>query len=93
MTAEGGQGHKALHLSEVLREFRLQRELSRRALSQQAGLSPSYIGKLETGAVEPSVRSFAVIALALGLTSHEILFCVRCALAEVSSDAEEDNVQ
>lgn len=73
---------KALTLSDVLREFRLERGLSRRALSQQAGLSASYVGKLESGVIEPSVRAFAVIALALGLTSQETLFCVRCALAE-----------
>ena len=73
---------KTLTLCDVLRELRLERALSKRALSQRAGLSASYVGKLERGEIEPSVRAFAVIALALELTPHEVLFCVKCALAE-----------
>ncbi len=60
----------ALSLSEALQEFREQRGLSRRALSYKAGLSASYVGKLEAGFIEPSVRAFAVIAVALQLTSY-----------------------
>lgn len=73
---------QSFSLCAVLREFRLERQLSKRALSQRAGLSASYVGKLERGEIEPSVRAFAVIALALELAPHEVLFCVRCALAE-----------
>lgn len=86
-TAHGGED--ALGLPQALREFRQQRRLSKRALSQKAGLSASYVGKLEAGLIEPSVRSFAVIAVALDLTSHEVFFCVRCAFAEARSGVEE----
>lgn len=72
----------SLSLCDVLREFRLERQVSKRALSQRAGLSASYVGKLERGEIDPSVKAFSVIALALELTPQEILFCVRCALAE-----------
>lgn len=86
MTTTGGndptKSDVPLTFCEALAQFRLRAGLSKRALSQKAGLSTSYVGKLESGELEPSVRAFAVIALALGLTSHEILFCVRCALAE-----------
>lgn len=81
----------ALALPEVLREFRERRGLSKRALSQKAGLSASYVGKLEAGFIEPSIRVFALIALALELTSHEVFFCVRCAVAEARTGTEEDD--
>lgn len=71
---ETHQQHFAL--AQAIRKARLQRGLSQRALSQQAGLSPSYAGKLESGEVEPSVRAFGQIALALGLTPAEVFFCV-----------------
>lgn len=72
-----------LTLAEVLREFRVRRKLSKRALSKEAGLSSSYIGKLEAGVIDPSMRAFAQIALALELNSHEILFCIGCVLSQL----------
>lgn len=73
---------RSLALCEVLREFRIRAGLSKRALSQKAGLSTSYVGKLEAGELIPSFQAFVGIALALELTSQEVLFCVRCAFAE-----------
>lgn len=81
---------ESLSLCDVLREFRLERQMSKRALSHRAGLSASYVGKLERSEIEPSVRAFAVIALALELTPQEILFCVRCALAECRPQPDVD---
>lgn len=82
-------------LSEMLRWFREQRGLSRYALSRKAGLSASYVGKLEGGHIEPSLKAFAAIALALELASHEVFFCVRCLFAELRVEGlgtEEDGV-
>lgn len=82
-------------LSEMLRRFREDRGLSRYALSRKAGLSDSYVGKLEGGNIEPSLKAFAAIALALGLASHEVFFCVRCLFAELRAQGvgtEEDQV-
>lgn len=70
-------------LADVLREFRERRGVSKRALSQKAQLSPSYVGKLEAGEIEPSLRSFLQIARALGLNQHEVVLCIRCALLEL----------
>jgi len=47
-----------------------------RALSLKAHLSPSYVGKLEAGEIEPSVKAFGRIALALGMNPQEIYYCV-----------------
>jgi transcriptional regulator with XRE-family HTH domain len=89
MAATSDESH-LLGLADALREIRILRGMSKRALSQKAGLSASYVGKLEAGAIEPSVRAFAVIAVALNLTSHEVLFCVRCLLAEVRQSGAEE---
>lgn len=82
MPGEPGS-HGAPTLPEMLREFRVRQGLSKSALSRKAGLSASYVGKLEAGAIDPSLRAFAAIALALELASHEVFFCVRCLFAEV----------
>lgn len=55
---------------------RTRKGFSARALSLAAGLSPSYVGKLEAGDIEPSVRAFARIAQVLELNRQEIYFCV-----------------
>lgn len=67
---------KHFAMAEAIRKARLQRGLSARALSRNAGLSPSYTGKLEAGEIEPSVRAFGQLALALQLTPAEVFFCV-----------------
>lgn len=73
-------------LPEMLRGFRERRGMSRYALSRKAGMSESYVGKLEAGKIEPSLRAFAAIALALELASHEVFFCVRCLFAELRAN-------
>ena len=76
-------------LGEVVQAVRLRSKLSARELSARAGLSPSYITKLESGTVEPSLRAFARIAKVLNLSSAEIVFIV---LQEgLRSDTMEDH--
>lgn len=60
----------------AIRYLRKQRGLSARALSIKAGLSPAYVFKVETGAIEPSLRSFARLAVALGMSLGEVWVCV-----------------
>jgi transcriptional regulator with XRE-family HTH domain len=60
----------------AIRYLRKQRGLSARALSIKAGLSPAYVFKVETGAIEPSLRTFARLAVALGMTMAEVWVCV-----------------
>lgn len=53
----------------ALRESRT--HLSARALSLNAGLSESYVGKVEAGNCEPSLRAFSKIVVELGLKPQE----------------------
>jgi len=52
-------------------------DLSARALSLRAGLSPAYVTKLEGGHIaEPSFRAFARLAKETGMTPDEVWVCV-----------------
>jgi transcriptional regulator with XRE-family HTH domain len=56
--------------SETLKEFRVRKGLSQNALAQKAGIDPSYVNRLETGAREAPTREKVLdIARALELTS------------------------
>jgi transcriptional regulator with XRE-family HTH domain len=61
-----------LTAGEAIREFRTARGLSARQLSLQAGQSESYVGKIESGMIEPSLKGFAKIAMVLKLKPLEI---------------------
>lgn len=66
-----------LTVGQAVRAYREVRGLSARALSLAAGLSESYVTKLETGALEePSLRAFARLVRELGMTSAEIVVLV-----------------
>ena len=65
-------GDERLTVGEAVREFREARKISRRQLRLQAGLSESYVGKVESGMIEPSLRGFAKIAACLKLKPGEI---------------------
>lgn len=57
--------------------LRKRANLSARALSLKCGLSASYVAKVESGELEPSLKTFAKIAVALNMTSQEILHIIR----------------
>jgi transcriptional regulator with XRE-family HTH domain len=61
---------------DLIRMARERQKMSARALSAKANLSPSYVGKVESGEIEPSLKAFARIALALHLSRQEIWLCV-----------------
>ncbi len=66
-----------MHVGDVIRSLRESRtDLSARALSLAAGLSESYVGKIESNSVEPSFRAFAKIAMQLGMKPAEIYILV-----------------
>jgi transcriptional regulator with XRE-family HTH domain len=50
--------------------------MSARALSARAGLSPAYVGKVEAGTIDPSLKAFARIAIALGMSQQEIWWLI-----------------
>jgi transcriptional regulator with XRE-family HTH domain len=56
----------------AIRRLREKRGLSARALSVKAGLSRAYVCKLEAGGVEPSLRTFAQLAVALEMSPYEV---------------------
>lgn len=68
-----------LTVGAVLHECRLARGTSARALSLSAGLSESVAGKVESGAIEPSLRVFARIVVELRLNDREMALLVRLA--------------
>lgn len=66
---------KTIPLGVVIRAQRKLHGLSARELSAKAGLSPSYITKLESGEIEPSLKAFGRIARVLRFTVSEVYFC------------------
>ncbi len=66
-----------LPVGHFIRAYRNARKLSQRSLSIGSGLSASYVGKVESGEIDPSFRAFAMLAHHLGFTSREIVFLVK----------------
>lgn len=62
---------------EAIAQGRLRLGLSKQRLGLRAGLSESYVGKLEKGECEPSLRTFALLAHALELTAAEIYVVIQ----------------
>lgn len=68
---------RAIGAAEAISEGRRKQRLSKTRLGLNAGLSESYVGKLESGECQPSLRTFALLARALGLTPLEIYFVIQ----------------
>lgn len=66
-------------VASLLRARRSADGRSARRLSLDAGLSESVVGKVESGAIEPSLRVFAAIVTELGLNQREITLLVALA--------------
>lgn len=73
----GGTVEK-VRVGDVLRKAREAKGVSARALSIAAGLSPSYVGKVESGEMDGMrLRCFGLIAKELDLTDREIALLVK----------------
>jgi transcriptional regulator with XRE-family HTH domain len=57
-----------------LREIRLRRGLTLRELARRLELSPSAISQIETGKMQPSVRTLYAFVSEFGVTVDEVLF-------------------
>ena len=75
-----GHAH-AMHASDApsalgprLREIRLARGVGLRELARRLDLSPSAISQIETGKMQPSVRTLYAFASEFGVTVDEVLF-------------------
>lgn len=65
------------HLGDVVYDARQRQSMSARQLSATIGKSESYVTKLERGDLQPGLRTFCKIAVALRFTPLEIVVCVR----------------
>lgn len=63
-------------LAQAIRHKRIKKGMSTRALSQTAGLSTSYVSKLESGEIEPSVKAFGKLAIVLEMNYQEVYYCI-----------------
>jgi transcriptional regulator with XRE-family HTH domain len=66
----------------VLREIRHERDLSQEQLGFEAGYHRTYIGMLERGLMNPSLRTILSIASALDIPAGEILRRVEAAVGK-----------
>jgi len=57
-----------------LRAIRIRHGLSLRELARRVDLSPSSISQIETGKMQPSVRTLYALAAEFGVTMDEVLF-------------------
>lgn len=64
-------------IAEFIKFLREKKQYSARHLSLEAGLSASYVNKVESGALEPSLKAFSSIARVLEMTEAEILLMVK----------------
>lgn len=73
-----------LSLSEGIKYIRKRKNMSARAVSLAAGLSPSYVSKVEKEEIQPSISSFYRICQVIEATDKEIVFLLRLAGADNS---------
>lgn len=64
-------------MANAIKYLRTKKGFSGRSLSVAAGLSPTYVGKLEAGVLSPSFEAFCALARVLEMSDAEILFLVR----------------
>jgi len=74
-------------LGETIRYHRQLMGMSAAALSREVDMSSSYVAKVESGKIDPSVKAFSKIALVLGLKDIEIAWLVRAIAVEKETDA------
>jgi len=59
--------------------------VSARQLSAQAGLSASYVSKVESGSVLPTIESFSKLISELDVTDMEIVYLIKLLAKKDSS--------
>lgn len=77
MIPEPKNGVKLLCPAKAIRFVRLERGLSAREVALKAGFSASYVHKIESGEIEPTIKKFAKIAEVLEMSDLEILVLIR----------------
>ena len=64
---------KELEMGRRVAARRIERGFSQAALSRRTGINPSYLSRIETGKVHPTVRTALRIAGALGLSLEDLV--------------------
>lgn len=77
---------RAFGVGDVIRLMRARANISARHLSNIAGLSPSYVSKVEAGEIDPSLRAFSRLAAALRMNSQEVWFCIQVSFTAMRDD-------
>jgi transcriptional regulator with XRE-family HTH domain len=72
-----GRSMNPLSLSEGIRYLRKRKGMSARRVSLEAGLSSSYVSKVEKGEIEPSISSFYKICQVIEATDKEVVFLLK----------------
>jgi transcriptional regulator with XRE-family HTH domain len=67
-----GNGHSAEGLGERLRQARTHRGFSLRELARRLDVSPSLVSQIETGKIQPSVRTLYAIVTELGVSLDQV---------------------
>jgi transcriptional regulator with XRE-family HTH domain len=62
-----------IKLGRRIRALRAQHPLSQEELAERAGLHRTYVGGIERGERNPTVRNLAAVAHALGISLSELL--------------------
>lgn len=75
-----------MYLGTAVKNSREAHDMSRRKLSAAAGLSPSYVARLERGEVEPSLKTFAAIASVLEWSESDIALTMKLHRSEGDSN-------
>jgi transcriptional regulator with XRE-family HTH domain len=71
---DGARASEADGLGARLRAIRLERGLGVRELARRLDVSPSAISQIETGKIQPSVRTLYALAAEFGVSMNEALF-------------------
>jgi transcriptional regulator with XRE-family HTH domain len=71
-------------VSDRLRQARVDKRITLRALAGRIGVSPSLISQIETGKVKPSLNTLYALAVELDLSVDEVLFGGEIAAPEVA---------
>lgn len=70
-------GHSTPEFRALMTFLRNREEISARALSEKAGLSLSYVSKMENGSVTPTVEVWSKIVKHLNVGNEELVYLVR----------------
>jgi transcriptional regulator with XRE-family HTH domain len=71
---DGGRPNEANGLGARLRAIRQERGIGVRELARRLDVSPSAISQIETGKIQPSVRTLYALAAEFGVSVNEALF-------------------